>query len=186
MPWAITLEAWPLPFDPGWQLELQPLHLRSSQQDGRRDKEGACHLFFKEDFWKLQYVISFFVCFFLNFPLLTWPHLATRGSKITAFIIGKPSGSAKNCRSHYQRGKDGCWGQPAVPPSVNKLHLHSCSVSVHMRACTHTHTHTHARATISKQISRMFALVLLFLFLFLFLSFCHFLGRSRGIWRFPG
>jgi len=26
----------------------------------------------------------------------------------------------------------------------------------------------------------------LFIYLFIFLSFCHFLGRSRGIWRFPG
>ena len=25
-----------------------------------------------------------------------------------------------------------------------------------------------------------------FLFFFFFLSFYHFLGRSRGIWRFPG
>ena len=25
-----------------------------------------------------------------------------------------------------------------------------------------------------------------FLFLFFVLSFCYFLGRSRGIWRFPG
>jgi len=25
-----------------------------------------------------------------------------------------------------------------------------------------------------------------FIFYFIFLSFCYFLGRSRGIWRFPG
>ena len=25
-----------------------------------------------------------------------------------------------------------------------------------------------------------------YLFIYLFLSFCYFLGRSRGIWRFPG
>ena len=25
-----------------------------------------------------------------------------------------------------------------------------------------------------------------FFFFFFFLSFCHFLGRSLGIWRFPG
>ena len=26
----------------------------------------------------------------------------------------------------------------------------------------------------------------LYLFIYLFLSFCHFLGRSHGTWRFPG
>ena len=29
-------------------------------------------------------------------------------------------------------------------------------------------------------------LILGFFFFFFFLSFCHFLGRSRSIWRFPG
>ena len=28
--------------------------------------------------------------------------------------------------------------------------------------------------------------VYFYLFVYLFLSFCHFLGHSRGIWRFPG
>ena len=35
-------------------------------------------------------------------------------------------------------------------------------------------------------VSYLFFLGFSFVVVFVFLSFCHFLGLSRGIWRFPG
>ena len=58
-------------------------------------------------------------------------------------------------------------------PTIPLLDIHPRELSTCLYKDMFTNVHDHL-------------VFFLFLFLFLFLSFCHFLGRSCGIWRFPG
>ena len=82
------------------------------------------------------------------------------------------------------------WGQSPPPcpfPFPGSLEVFSVFCMFPKRSCSHIHTGILAISFFSL-FFHYFCCVCLSnkVFLFFVLSFCHFLGRSLGIWRFPG